>query len=161
MRCLAFRAWVLGLYCRSAGPLHDGQLGDLLVLADMATMLLLDSIGGGAAADGHVDGAWLDGQSPDLAMHRAEIDQATGMLTVQLGSLPRRLLSGCGRTLTVRTGGSPTWPATSSPGGCGCGRTWTRTRTRCRAAPCDAQDSAPSLSTGSHEIASATGERVT
>src|SRR5580698_9752747 len=105
-------------------------------LADMATMLLLDSIGGGAAADGHVDGAWLDGQSPDLAMHRAEIDQATGMLTVQLGSLPRRLLSGCGRA-------------------------WTRTRTRCRAAPCDAQDSAPSLSTGSHEIASATGERVT
>jgi hypothetical protein len=27
----AIRAWVLGLYCRSAGPLHDGQLGDLLV----------------------------------------------------------------------------------------------------------------------------------
>jgi hypothetical protein len=81
----AIRAGVLGLYRRSAGPLHDGQLGDLLVLADMATMLLLDSIGGGAAADGHVDGAWLDGQSPDLAMHRAEIDQATGMLTVQLG----------------------------------------------------------------------------
>jgi hypothetical protein len=81
----AIRAGVLGLYRRSAGPLHDGQLGDLLVLADMATMLLLDSIGGGAAADGHVDGAWLDGQSPDLAIHRAEIDQATGMLTVQLG----------------------------------------------------------------------------
>ena len=80
----AIRAGVLGLYRRSAGPLHDGQLGDLLVLADMATMLLLDSIGG-AAADGQVDGAWLDGQSPDLAMHRAEIDQATGMLTVQLG----------------------------------------------------------------------------
>ena len=27
----------------------------------------------------------LDGQAPDLALHRAEIDQATGMLTVQLG----------------------------------------------------------------------------
>jgi AmiR/NasT family two-component response regulator len=27
----------------------------------------------------------LAGQSPDLAVHRAEIDQATGMLTVQLG----------------------------------------------------------------------------
>ena len=83
----AIRAGVLGLYRRSAGPLHDGQLGDLLVLADMATMLLLDSLsdGAAAAAGGHIDGAWLDGQSPDLAMHRAEIDQATGMLTVQLG----------------------------------------------------------------------------
>jgi ANTAR domain/GAF domain len=81
----AIRAGVLGLYRRSPGPLRDGQLGDLLIVADMATMLLLDSLGDGAAADGHMDGAWLGGQSPDLAMHRAEIDQATGMLTVQLG----------------------------------------------------------------------------
>jgi hypothetical protein len=83
----AIRAGVLGLYRRSPGSLRDGQLGDLLVLADMATMLLLDSLsdGAAAAADGHIDGGWLDGQSPDLAMHRAEIDQATGMLTVQLG----------------------------------------------------------------------------
>jgi hypothetical protein len=81
----AIRAGVLGLYRRSPGSLRDGQLGDLLVLADMATMLLLDTFSDGAAADGHMDGAWLDGQSPDLAMHRAEIDQATGMLTVQLG----------------------------------------------------------------------------
>jgi hypothetical protein len=81
----AIRAGVLGLYRRSPGSLRDGQLGDLLVLADMATMLLLDSLSDGAAADGHIDGGWLDGQSPDLAMHRAEIDQATGMLTVQLG----------------------------------------------------------------------------
>jgi hypothetical protein len=39
------------------------------------------------SADGHAengDGAALDGQAPDLALHRAEIDQATGMLTVQL-----------------------------------------------------------------------------
>jgi AmiR/NasT family two-component response regulator len=27
----------------------------------------------------------LDGKSPGLALYRAEIDQATGMLTVQLG----------------------------------------------------------------------------
>jgi AmiR/NasT family two-component response regulator len=27
----------------------------------------------------------VDGQARDLALHRAEIDQATGMLTVQLG----------------------------------------------------------------------------
>jgi ANTAR domain/GAF domain len=84
----AIRAGVLGLYRRSPGSLRDGQLGDLLILADMATMLLLDSLsdGAAAAADGPIDGAWLDGQSPDLAMHRAEIDQATGMLTVQLGA---------------------------------------------------------------------------
>jgi hypothetical protein len=83
----AIRAGVLGLYRRSPGPLRGGQLGDLLVLADMATMLLLDSLSDGAtaAAGGDGDGGWLDGQSPDLAMHRAEIDQATGMLTVQLG----------------------------------------------------------------------------
>jgi hypothetical protein len=82
----AIRAGVMGLYRRSAGPLVGGQLGDLLILADAATLLLLDAADGGAAAaasDG--DGRWLDGQSPDLALHRAEIDQATGMLTVQLG----------------------------------------------------------------------------
>ena len=82
----AIRAGVMGLYRRSAGPLRDGQLGDLLILADVATLLLLDSLGDGdgGAADGNGDGSWLDGQSPDLALHRAEIDQATGMLTVQL-----------------------------------------------------------------------------
>jgi ANTAR domain len=74
---------VIGLYRRSAGPLRDGQLGDLLILADVATMLLLDGLSDGAAAE--ADGVWLDGQSPDLALHRAEIDQATGMLTLQLG----------------------------------------------------------------------------
>jgi hypothetical protein len=83
----AIRAGVLGVYRRCAGPLTGGQLGDLLIVADMAMMLLLDGSGDGAAAAavGAADGAWLDGQSPDLALHRAEIDQATGMLTVQLG----------------------------------------------------------------------------
>ena len=49
-------------------------------------MLLLDGSrhgGAGAAADGV---RAVDGQSPDLALHRAEIDQATGMLTIQLGA---------------------------------------------------------------------------
>jgi hypothetical protein len=80
----AIRAGVLGLYRRSAGPLTGGQFGDLLILADMATLLLLDSLGDGRVeSDGF--GSWLDDQSADLALHRAEIDQATGMLTVQLG----------------------------------------------------------------------------
>jgi hypothetical protein len=69
------------VYRGSPGPLPDRQLGDLLILADAATMMLLGSANGDHQ-DG--DGAGLDGQAPDLAVHRAEIDQATGMLTVQL-----------------------------------------------------------------------------
>ncbi len=87
----AIRSGVLGLYRDSVGPLSHGQLGDLLILADVATEMLLSSADGGADGRGHVDGrdgadgAGLDGQAPDLALHRAEVDQATGMLTVQLG----------------------------------------------------------------------------
>jgi len=44
-------------------------------------VMLLGSAHGDAETDG---GSWLDGQARDLAVHRAEIDQATGMLTVQL-----------------------------------------------------------------------------
>ena len=75
------RAGVLGVYRGSPGPLPDGQFGDLLILADAATVMLLDSAHSDAE-DG--DGAGVDGQARDLALHRAEIDQATGMLTVQL-----------------------------------------------------------------------------
>jgi ANTAR domain len=81
------RAGVMGLYRGSPGPLPAGRFGDELILADAATVLLLDGLrhgaDGGDAAEG--GGPVLDGQSPDLALHRAEIDQATGMLTVQLG----------------------------------------------------------------------------
>jgi ANTAR domain/GAF domain len=77
----AIRAGVLGLYRGSAGPLPDRQLGDLLILADVATVMLLDSTHGDAETE---NGSRLDGQARDLALHRAEIDQATGMLTVQL-----------------------------------------------------------------------------
>jgi len=78
----AIRAGVLGLYRDAPGPLPGRQLGDLLILADAATVMLLGSAHGDA---GNGDGAAVDGQAPDLALHRAEIDQATGMLTVQLG----------------------------------------------------------------------------
>jgi hypothetical protein len=82
----AIRAGVMGLYRSSPDPLTGGQLGDLLILADAAILLLLDAADGAAAAsNGNGHGGWLDGQPPDLALHRAEIDQATGMLTVQLG----------------------------------------------------------------------------
>jgi hypothetical protein len=73
------RAGVLGLYRDRPGPLSGFQLGDALVFADTATLLLLDAGGraGGAAGPG--------GQPAGLASHRAEVDQATGMLTEQLG----------------------------------------------------------------------------
>jgi hypothetical protein len=78
----AIQAGVLSLYRSSPGPLPDRQLGDLLILADTATVLLLGSAHRYAEDENTVG---LDGQAPDLALHRAEIDQATGMLTVQLG----------------------------------------------------------------------------
>ena len=78
----AIRAGVLGVYRGSPGPLPDRQLGDLLILADAATVLLLGCAHRYAEDD---NGPGLDGQAPGLALHRAEIDQATGMLTVQLG----------------------------------------------------------------------------
>jgi len=79
LRLGAIRAGVMGLYRDQAGPLSDVQLGDGLLFADAAVLLLItaDEAGGAAAGPG--------GQPADLAGHRAEIDQATGMLTEQLG----------------------------------------------------------------------------
>ena len=76
------QAGVLGLYRGTPGPLPAGSFGDGLLLADAATVLLLDGLLDGADGAG---GPVLDGQAPDLVLHRAEIDQATGMLIVQLG----------------------------------------------------------------------------
>jgi ANTAR domain len=88
----AIQAGTMGLYRISAGPLSRAQFGDCLLLADTATVLLLDGAAfdgaayDGAAYDGDGDGSeGLDGQAPDLALHRSEVDQATGMLTLQLG----------------------------------------------------------------------------
>jgi len=83
LRIGAIRAGVMGLYRERPGPLSAFQLGDALVFADTATLLLLDAqdpAAGQAAA-----GSGPGGQPADLALHRAEIDQATGMLTEQLG----------------------------------------------------------------------------
>ena len=80
----AIRAGVMGLYRERPGPLSAFQLGDALVFADTATLLLLES--GHQAADGA--GGAGSGRGllpPDLDGYRAEIDQATGMLTEQLG----------------------------------------------------------------------------
>jgi ANTAR domain len=83
LRIGAIRVGVLGLYRDKGGALSTYQLGDALILADAATTLLL-------AAQAREPGNSPEGggpasQSPELALHRAEIDQATGMLTEQLG----------------------------------------------------------------------------
>jgi len=78
----AIRAGVMGLYRVRSGPLSACQLGDALVFADTATLLLLDWPGQGAGA---AAASGPGGQPADLTRHRAEIDQATGMLTEQLG----------------------------------------------------------------------------
>jgi len=78
LRIGAIRAGVMGLYRERPGPLSGSQLGDALIFADTATLLLL-------YAQDQAAEAGPGGQPADLALHRAEIDQATGMLTEQLG----------------------------------------------------------------------------
>jgi ANTAR domain len=84
LRIGAIRVGVLGLYRARPGPLTASQLGDALVFADTATLLLLEAQDD--AAGGRDPAAGPGGQPADLALHRAEIDQATGMLTEQLGT---------------------------------------------------------------------------
>jgi ANTAR domain/GAF domain len=81
LRIGAIRAGVMGLYRDRAGPLSAEQLGDALIFADAATLLLISA----DEASANAAGAGPGGQPADLAGHRAEIDQATGMLTEQLG----------------------------------------------------------------------------
>jgi ANTAR domain len=77
------RAGVLTLYRSRPGPLAAEQLGDALVFADIATVLLLD---GQSQPAGSAALAGPGGQPENLTLHRAEVDQATGMLTEQLGT---------------------------------------------------------------------------
>jgi len=78
----AISTGVLCLYRDRPGRLRDSQLGDALVFADTATLLLLDAQSQAAEDDGT---SRPGGQPAELAAHRAEIDQATGMITEQLG----------------------------------------------------------------------------
>jgi hypothetical protein len=73
----AIRAGVLSLYRARPGPLTPQQLADALVFADIALQLLLDSYAG---ISGSADYRPLDG----LSDSRAEVYQATGMISVQL-----------------------------------------------------------------------------
>jgi hypothetical protein len=83
LRIGAIRVGVLAFYRDKEGPLDLLQFGSALILADFATMLLLDAQA--RQPDDPLSGAAPASQSPELAAHNAEIAQATGMLTEQLG----------------------------------------------------------------------------
>lgn len=74
LRVGAIRVGVLDLYRDTPGPLTNSDFDDALAFADAATevVLHLQDDGGGSALTGPVD-------------PRAEIHQATGMMTIQLG----------------------------------------------------------------------------
>jgi hypothetical protein len=69
---------VLSLYRATPGALSAEELADLLVLADIALQLTLDAAAG---ISGQPDYQPLEG----LSGSRAEVYQATGMISVQLG----------------------------------------------------------------------------
>ena len=82
----AIRVGVLGLYRKTAGPLSPGALADVLVCADAALQLLLNSRAG---MDGDVDGRPGDGWSDD----HAKVYQATGMVSAQRAVGPEEALA--------------------------------------------------------------------
>ena len=69
---------VLSLYRARPGPLGAEDLADALVFADIALQLLLDASSGITGSPGY---QCLEG----VAGARAEVHQATGMISVQLG----------------------------------------------------------------------------
>jgi ANTAR domain len=74
----AIRVGVLALYRAAPGPLTAEELADGLVLADIALQLVLDSAAGISGQPGYRPLEGLPGS-------RAEVYQATGMISVQLG----------------------------------------------------------------------------
>ncbi|WP_327397922.1 ANTAR domain-containing protein [Streptomyces phaeochromogenes] len=70
---------VLDLYADVPTVLDAEQLADALAFADLATLLLLDT------QIVEADAAAPERGFEDLGAYRAEIDQASGILTVQLG----------------------------------------------------------------------------
>jgi hypothetical protein len=74
----AIRVGVLSLYRAVAGSLTPGDLAEVLVFADIALQMVLDAAAGISSSP---DYRPFDG----LSEGRAEVYQATGMVSVQLG----------------------------------------------------------------------------
>ncbi|MBL7502565.1 GAF and ANTAR domain-containing protein [Frankia sp. CNm7] len=78
----AIRLGILDLLRVRPGPLDGDALADALIVADVATLTLIDTAAVGSR--GHGDP--LSGPGPDIfGMYRAEVHQATGMVMAQLG----------------------------------------------------------------------------
>lgn len=96
LRIGAISVGVLTAYRALPGPLEPGQLADALALAAAVTGLLLraaptGAVSGSAAPGGGASRATVGREHP--ATYRAEVHQATGMVSVQLGiSLAEALL---------------------------------------------------------------------
>ena len=73
----AIRVGVLSLYRAQPGPLTPGELADALVFAGFALQMVLDAAAG-------ISGSPED-QLDGLRDNRAEVYQATGMISAQLG----------------------------------------------------------------------------
>ncbi|NUU22396.1 MAG: ANTAR domain-containing protein [Streptomycetaceae bacterium] len=84
LRMVAIRFGTLTCHNAAAGALRPTQLADVLTLTDAVTLMLV----GDVAADADAVG-WLDQPG---ALHRADVHQATGMVTVQLGVGPAEAL---------------------------------------------------------------------
>ena len=74
----AIKVGILTLYRALPGPMAAEELANALVFADIALRLLLDASSGVIGSPGYRP---LDGMSES----RAEVHQATGMISVQLG----------------------------------------------------------------------------
>jgi hypothetical protein len=78
LRAGAINAGVLSVYWASPGRLSDDVMTDVLVYADAAMLLVLGAADGIATARPHLHGDGFDER-------RAEVHQAAGMISVQLG----------------------------------------------------------------------------
>jgi ANTAR domain/GAF domain len=78
----AARLGVMDLYHVQPRSLDSGELRDALLLADTTTLLL---VGREVASLDHPDAGAVEGLLSEREGYRAEIDQATGMITIQLG----------------------------------------------------------------------------
>jgi len=85
LRIGAIDLGTLTAYRATAGPLDPGQVADALALADAVTLTVLhrqsrEGTGPGADPDGQPGPGWAA-----QVAYRAEVHQATGMVSVQLG----------------------------------------------------------------------------
>ena len=142
----AIRSGVIGLYRSSPGPLSSPQLGDCLLLADTATVLLLESLDGGTPPRTESGpGCGQAGSPPIWRCTGWRSTRPPACSPCSSASAPGKPLPGCGPTLMPGTGGWPTWPVTSSPAACA----WILSQVR---RPGDDTRPAPGRLTGQHSL---------